>query len=80
MSKVTKTYYVIEETDDYWKARYNSETNETRLEYDTAKALDTPLFSLVRGYIQFKGQDLDRVIVLLQKLKSQMEDQSKEVQ
>lgn len=71
--KTERSFFVSEVEDDYWKARYNSETNEVNLEYDTNKALDTHLRPLIRNYIHFKGQDLARVIQLLQKLQKESE-------
>lgn len=69
--RIARNFFVVEVDDEYWKARYDSETNEARLEYDASVALDTPLHSLIKNYIQFKGHDLDRVIKLLQELKKE---------
>lgn len=66
-----RKYFVVEVKDEYWKARYDSETNELDLQYDTEKALRTSLHSLVLNLIQFKGDDVDRVIKLLQQVKKE---------
>lgn len=71
--KTCRNFFVVEVDDEYWKARYDSETNETKLEYDTAVAIGIPMHSLIQNYIYFKGNDLDRVIKLLQKLKEESE-------
>lgn len=71
--KTERKFFIAEVKDEYWVARYNSETNETRLTYDASVALDSSLHSLVRNYIQFKSQDIERVISLLQRLKEESE-------